>query len=438
MRPIGRLADADTRALLQDASSPLAGVLLGLVALILVAGFGWAAWAEVEEIVRAQGRVEPAGRVKLVNHARGGRVAEVMVREGDQVTAGAPLLRLDPDVREPEHAELLGRWQVRTAEVARLESEAEGTPLAVDPAVVTARPDLVEAEAGLLQARAAALAGRRETLTQAIETRRGAVREALAGVAQRQNGLKLLRQQAEAVSELTERGFYPRIKHTSMQKEVADGEGELERAKAAAAAARAALAESESRLAGLETEWKSEVLAELARARADRDRLREQLRAQDVLLEGMLLRAPVDGIVQDLAVAGPGQAVGANETLLRIVPSEEGLVVEARVANEDIGRLREGLTATVKVHAYDFLRFGSLSGRIARIAADAVPEPLTGNLSYPVTVVTDTARLGAAPGELEIAPGMVVDVELTVGERTILSYLTDRLFRTGEAAFREG
>lgn len=438
MRPIRRMPDEAAKALLQDASSPLAGPLLALVAAVLAGSLAWAAWAQVEEIVRAQGRIEPASRVKLVNHPRGGKVAALMVREGDAVAAGAPLLRLDPDVREPEHAELLGRWQVRAVEAARLESEAESGELAVDPALARARPDLLRAETGLREARAAALAGRRQTLAQTVETRRGEVREAQAAVAQRENGLKLLRQQAEAVRELTERGFYPRIKQAGMEKEVADGAGELEKARAAAAAAFAALAEAESRLAAVETDWRSEVLADLARARAERDRLREQLRAQDVLLEAMVVRAPVDGIVQDLTVAGPGQAVGANETFMRIVPSRDGLVVEARVANEDIGRLREGLAATVKVHAYDFLRYGSLEGRVARIAADAVPEPVTGTLSYPVTVVTDSARLGGAPGQLELAPGMVVDVEVAVGERTILSFLTDRLWKTGEAAFKEG
>lgn len=431
-------SDETMRALLQDASSPLAAALLGLVALILLAGFSWAAWAEVEEIVRAPGRIEPAGRVKLVNHPRGGRVAELFVREGDSVTAGTPLLRLDPDIRGPEHAELLGRWQVLSVEAARLESEAEGGPLSVDPALRAARPDLVEEETRLLEARAAALADRRETLSRSATTRRSAVEEALALVSQRENGLRLLRQQAEAVRGLAERGYYPRIKQTDMEKEVAEAEGELEKARAAVAAARSALAESESRLAGLETEWQSEVLSSLARTRAERERLREQLRAQDVLLEGMVVSAPVDGVVQDLAVTGPGQAVAANETLMRIVPSQVGLVVEARVANEDIGRLREGLGATVKVHAYDFLRFGSLEGRVARIAADAMPDPVDGELAYAVTVVTDSLRLGGRPGELEMAPGMVVDVEVRVGERTILSYLTERLWRTGAAAFREG
>jgi multidrug efflux pump subunit AcrA (membrane-fusion protein) len=122
---------------------------------------------------------------------------------------------------------------------------------------------------------------------------------------------------------------------------------------------------------------------------------------------------------------------------MRLVPEGEGLVVQARVANRDIGRLHLGLKAAVKVRTFDYLRFGTLEGVLQKIAADAAPDPRTGELTYAVTVLIDRDHLGARAGDLAVTPGMVVDVDLKVGERTILSYLTDRIFRWGEA-FREG
>ena len=136
-------------------------------------------------------------------------------------------------------------------------------------------------------------------------------------------------------------------------------------------------------------------------------------------------------------VTAPGQAVAAHETLMKLVPAGEGLVVQAKVANQDVGRLRPGMPATVKVRAFDYLRFGTLEGVLQKVAADATPDPRTGELTYAVTIVTERAHLGAAAGEFDVAPGMVVDVDLKIGERTILSYLTDRIFRLQEA-FREG
>jgi multidrug efflux pump subunit AcrA (membrane-fusion protein) len=112
-------------------------------------------------------------------------------------------------------------------------------------------------------------------------------------------------------------------------------------------------------------------------------------------------------------------------------------VVEAKVGNQDVGRLRPGRPATVKVRAFDYLRYGTLDGTLQKIAADATPDPRTGELTYAVTVVTGRAHLGPGPDEFAVAPGMLVDVDLKVGQRTILSYLTDRILRLREA-FREG
>ena len=202
-------------------------------------------------------------------------------------------------------------------------------------------------------------------------------------------------------------------------------------------AAEAAEAEAESRLQGLETERRSEILTALADATAERDRLAEQLRAQEAILAGLEVKAPAAGIVQEIVVTAPGQAVAAHETLMKLVPRSEGLVVQAKVANRDVGQLRPGMPAKVKVRAFDYLRYGSLDGVLQKVAADAAPDPRTGELAYAVTVLTLRGHLGSRTGEFEVVPGMVVDVDLKIGERTILSYLTDRIFRFQEA-FREG
>lgn len=428
----------DARSLLESRTSPWAGALVLAIAALLGAALAWSAWAEVEEVVTATGRVEPAGKVKLVNHPRGGRVAELFVRNGDRVAAGAPLLRLEEPSEQGTYAELLGRWQVKAVEAARLRAEAEGGPIAVDPQLARERPDLLEGQERLKAARAAALAARREAAQKAVQTRANEVRSAAAEQARIKNSLVLLRQQLEAVNELTERGLYPKLKQVEVERQVAAAEGERAKAEAALAAARAALAEAEARLAALEQEAKSEILDELQRTVAERDRLYEQVVAQVGLLDSLLVRAPVAGIVQDLAVTGAGQSIGANEPILRLVPEGEGLVVEARVANEDIGKVRPGLDAVVKVRTFDFLRYGTLEGKVVKVAADASPDPQGGPASYLVTVVTTRQELGSRPGELALGSGMLVDVELKVGERTILSYLTDRLWRAKEEAFRRG
>lgn len=429
----------DARSLVESRSTPLGGALIVTVALFVVALVAWMGWARVDEVVRAAGRVEPVGRVKIINHPRGGRVAEIMVAEGDRVRAGQPLLRLDPEVKADSYAELVGRYQVKAVEVARLEAEAAGRSApVVDPAVARVRPDLVSAAHGLMQARAQAYAARHEALDRAAQARGSEARTAAAELGRVRNSLVLLRQQLAAVTQLAERGLYPKLKLVAMKRQVSDAEGEVEKTKASLAAARAAAAEATSRLASLEKDWRSRILSDLGTSRAELDRLREQLDGQKALLDGLVVRAPVAGIVQELAVAAPGQSVSANEPLMKLVPTDKGVLVEARVANADIGKVRVGMPAAVKVLAYNFVRHGKLEGKVVKIAADASAVPHGGPPTYAVTVVTGRDYLGRPGSALEIVPGMVVDVEVHTGERTILSYITDRLWRTGDEAFREG
>ncbi|MFO1036766.1 MAG: HlyD family type I secretion periplasmic adaptor subunit [Geminicoccaceae bacterium] len=433
-----RLACPPTAEALIDARLPAAtNALVGGVACLLLAILAWLALAKVEEVVRAPGRIEPAGQVKIINHPEGGRVATIHVANGDRVEAGAPLVTLQADIRSSEHAQLLGRWQVEAAAAARLEAESTGEPLSLTPDLAEQRPDLVAAQASLLGAREGTLASRRDTLAKAVEAKRAEVRTAAAEVGRVRNSLALLRQQLAAVKELASRGLYPELKLVAVQQQVSDAEGQGAKADAALAAAQAGLAESQSRLAGLEREWHTEVLDEAARTTAERDRLAEELRARQVALDDLVVRAPAAGVVQNLAVTAPGQAVAANETLMRLVPADEGLVVVAEVSNEDIGRVHEGMPATVKVRAFDYLRYGTLHGTVRTVAADATADQGGGHLAYEVTVVTDSAYLGDAGQGFAVSSGMAADVDLLVGERTILSYLTDRLFPLREA-FREG
>jgi HlyD family type I secretion membrane fusion protein len=423
-------------ALIEGGSPAATNLLIATIAALVGALIGWLALAHVDEVVQAPGRVEPQGKVKIVNHPQGGRVAGLYVHDGDLVATGQALVAFDTALAASERAELLGRWQVKAVEAARLDAEQAGLPLAIDAPLAKARPDLVAAALATLQARRDALSSRREAAARQAQARRGELDTATAELERLRNRMPLVREERDAVRELAKRGLYPNLKRIAVEREASDDAGELAKAEAAAAASRAALAEAQSRLAGVDKEWRSSVLDELGQATAERDRLAEQLRARTGVVQDSVLRAPVAGVVQDLAVAGAGQSVAAHETLMKLVPLGDGLAVEARVANEDIGRVAVGMPATIKVRAFDYLRYGSVEGSVARVAADASPDPKTGALAYTVTVAADTARLGPGPGQLDVVPGMVVDVEVKVGRRTILSYLTDRIFRLKEA-FRE-
>lgn len=428
----------DAEGLVERRHSPAAGLLILAVAAIFAALVGWAGLTEVEQVVRAEGQVEPAERVKVVNHPDGGRIAEIHVAEGDAIEAGQPLVTFDGELVRTELAELAGRWQVKAAEAARLRAEATGEEPAFESELLQERPALVRQQQALLEVRRAAHASRAETLQQTAERRSSE----LASLAAELNGFRssqgLVGKEVTAVRTLAEKGLYPRLRLVALERELNDVVGNTKKAEARIAAAEAAVAEAESRLIGLEREERSAVLAELAEAEAERDRLVEARRRAQALLRNMVVRAPVDGIVQELAVTTPGQSIGSNQPIMKLVPTGGGLVIEARVDNQDVGDVRVGQDARVKVRAFDFLRYGTLAGRVERIAADASVDPESGTYPYRIIVRTDAADLGEGPHRLAVVPGMLVDVDLRVGERTILSYLTDRILHLREDAFRDG
>jgi HlyD family type I secretion membrane fusion protein len=434
-----RLAEflPDAEGVIERRHSPVAGLLIFVVALVFAGVLAWSALTEVEQVVRAEGQIEPADRVKVINHPDGGRIAEVNVVEGQQVAAGAPLLSFDAEQVQTRLVELTGHWQMRTIETARLHAEVTGAAMVVEPEVAQARPDLVAEQQALLISRREAHKSRVQALAQSIEQREKELESVIAEHDRLRASHALLKEQLDAIGGLAEKGLYPRLRVIAVERQLSDLAGDIQKARARRQAAEAALAEAESRYQALEGEERASVLAELATARGERDQLSEARRRQAATLRNLVVRAPVDGIVQDIQVTSPGQSVASNQPLMKLVPTGGALVIEAKVRNRDIGQVRVGQPCKVKVQAYDFLRYGTLSGQVEKIDADAVLDPKSGELTYGILVRTDGAGLVREGLAAKVVPGMAVEIDLLVGERTILSYLTDRIFQLGEEAFRE-
>ncbi len=428
----------DTEGIIACRHSPAAGRLI--IAIALMVGFAllWSGITEVEQVVRADGQVEPAGKVKIVNHPVGGRVADVLVGEGEWVLAGQPLLAFDSELARAELDDLIARWQAKAAEAARLRAEAMNSSLVFDSGLPETRPDLIIQQSDLLKAREQSRGTRRRGLSQAIERFGHEVESLQADLGRLQNSENMLGQQVGAVRNLTEQGLYPRLQLIAAERQLGDIAGDVRKTAARLASARAALAEAKSQRESFELEWRSLALAQLAEVEAERDRLAEARKRQETTLRNLVVRAPADGIIQDLAVTGAGQSVGSNQPLMKLVPTGNGLVIRAMVENRDIGYIELGQSAKIKVRAFDFLRYGSLDGEIVRIAADATADRQDGALRYGITLKTEQSELTDGEEWHSVVPGMKVDVDLFVRKRTILSYLTDRIFRIPDQVFREG
>ncbi|MEX0758733.1 MAG: HlyD family type I secretion periplasmic adaptor subunit, partial [Tistlia sp.] len=347
-------------------------------------------------------------------------------------------IELDPELTEREVGQLQAEVDTLEARTLRLEAEATESELQFPPELVEGRPEAVEAQINLYNARSNALESRLATAREVVAQREQAVRGQQNRIAPLTESLAILRDQAASIATLVEKGYFPAIRYQSVQRQVVEAAGDLAQAESELASARAALKEAESTLDSQRRDWQSQVLDELAATLGERERARTRVAQQSTALRNLVLRAPVDGVVQDLAVTSAGQSVGANQPMMTVVPVGDTLVVETRVRNADIGHLEAGMPAEVKVETFNFIRYGTLKGRVERIAADAVAEEASGQRFYEVEVRTDSTSLTGPDGRpLRVLPGMQAQVDFRIGERTILAYLTDRLRETAAEAFRE-
>ena len=428
----------DTDGIVETRHSPVAGYLIFAIAFMVATILLWAGMTEVEQVVHAEGQVEPAGKVKIVNHPGGGKVAEILVSEGEQVLEGQPLLAFDSEIARAALDDVVNRWQLKAAEVDRLRAEVMDEDPIFGGELPSERPDLIIQQTELLAARRKSRETREKALSQAIRRQSFEVDSLHAELGRLQNSENMMGHQVGAVRRLSEQGLYPKLQLIAAERQLGDITGDIRKTQARLASAEAALSEARSERDGYELEWRSIALAELAELEAERDSLAEARRQQETMLKNLVLRAPAEGIIQELVVAGAGQSVGSNQPLMKLVPTGNGLVIRAHIENEDIGYLRRDQPVKVKVRAFDFLRYGMLNGKVERIAADATFSHEDGAHRYDVMIETEDSELTDGDEWHSVVPGMRVDVDLLVRERTILSYLTDRIFKLPDQVFREG
>jgi len=428
----------EAQAISEARHSPLASLLVLIICGFFIVIIAWAAIAEVDQAVVAQGQVRPGGRVKLVNHPEGGSVADILVRDGDLVHQGDPLLRLDSEIINGEVRRLRGDLQTLEAELARLEAEAGDDAVIRFPAIVAGeRPDLVATHTRLLQARRDSLESRRESAEREIEQAQSDINSFRVRINTLGASRDVLAEQVRSLRTLTDKGHFPFLRFQSVQRQLAETEGQLQETRQSLDSALSALSASKSRRREIDDESRSQVLTQLAETRGARDRTARNLEQATARLERTTVRSPVDGYVQNLVVNNTGQAVRPNEPLMSVVPQSDNLVIEARVANSDISSVEPGQAANIKVRAFDFVKYGALHGKVERVARDANTDEQSGAIFYVVEIRTDRNYLGDIPGRNQVRPGMQVDAELKAGSRSVLSYLTDRVIGTADEAFRE-
>lgn len=371
--------------------------LIRLTALVLVVFLGWAGFASIDEIVRADGEVVSSSRSQIIQNLEGGILAELMVRQGDAVEPGQVLARLRGTKFQTAVDDL--QDQIDTAEIkrARLEAELEGSfSFEVEPELAARAERILASEQALLSARQTDYSSRREG--------------ALAVLEQAQNELKNL-------EDLHKRKIVALI--------------EVNRA-------RTAMSDAEIIYNEIATSFELQRARDYSQVLQDLTSLRQNFRVAVDQLSRTVITSPMKGIVNNMAITTIGGVIRPGEEIVEIIPIGEELFVEARVRPENIASVERGQHATIKLSAYDYTIYGTLQGTVDFISADTFEDDRNANAEpyYRVTVKVDRTALTARQQNIEIRPGMRAQAELQTGSKTVLQYLLKPLYKSKEA-FRE-
>jgi len=420
-------------------------VLAGMLTILLLVGGGgaWAAIARLASAVIAPGVLIVEGDNKKVQHQTGGIVAAIHVKDGDRVAAGAELVTLDETQQRANQNVTRGRLAEFGSRLARLEAERDGAAAVAFPAELEARrgePDVAKAldgEVTLFEARRTALAGQDEQLTKRVEQLDEQIGGLKAQKAAKELELELIKGELVGLEELLAKGHVPVTRVIQLKRDTARIEGELGAIVSQIATTRGRVAETELQIIQLKRDFMEKVAEDIRATQAEIAPLVQQLVAVEDELARTHIRAPRAGLVHELAVHTVGGVVAPGETILQIVPEEDALVIESRVATTRVDEVRPGQAAEVAFAGYDSRTTPQLKGTVTFVSADFTTDERTGETFY-------VARVALDPGEIErlegkpIQAGMPVEVFISTGEKTVVDYLVDPIMRTARHALREG
>ena len=410
-------------------------LLFAIVGFIAAAAY-WTSQATIPVIARGDGRVIPSGQIQVVQHLEGGIVAEILVKEGQFVKQGDTLLRVNDVQFESKFSEDYAQYLGLLASRHRLEAEVSGKNPSYSKEVIEGDPRLAESENALFRARRSELEQSVAVLQQLVHQRRQELVEIDSRITQLRRSLALAREELAITAPMVAQGVTSRIELIRIERGVNDIEGTLETARQSVPRARSAQREAEGRIREKRATFRAQTLAQLNDTKVKLNALGEVLTSMRDRVQRTAVRSPVDGTIKQLNVNTVGGVIRPGMDLVEIVPAEDNLLVEARIRPADIGFLHPDQEATVKITAYDYAIFGSLDARLEQISADSIVDE-KGESYFQVRVRTDKNYLGDEDDPKKIIPGMVAQVDIMTGDRTVLDYLLKPILRARGMAFTE-
>ena len=424
------------------------------LAALFVCFFVWAYYAKLDRVTRGEGKVVPSSQVQIIQSLDGGILQDLYVKEGMLVTKGQPLARIDDTRFRSDMAQQTQEVDALRADIIRLRSELSSILIAnvkdwklqikIEQKILQFPEDLQTTAATLVERQQDEYIGRLNSLenqvaiqAQQIKQRQQEIKEIESKINTLKSSLRLANREMRLTRPLAEKNIVPEVEYLKLQRTVNDLNGEINSLRTQIPRQQSALEESILKRRELVFAFRTDARAQLNEKQGVLSRITEaQVGVKDKVTKA-LITSPVVGTVKTLHINTLGGVVKPGQVLLEIVPTEDKLLVEAKIIPKDIAFIRVGLPARVKITAYDFTRYGGLEGVVEHISADTTQDE-EGNSFYIVRIRTNESSMNRKDkDDMPIIPGMLTSVDVMVSKRTVLEYMLNPLLRAKEMALRE-
>lgn len=407
--------------------------LLHVMALTIVLLFVWAAFAEIDEVTRGEGKVIPSRQIQILQSLDGGVVTEIFIKEGDVVEKGELLVQLDTTRSESTLRENEAEYISLEIKAARLSAIANDTPFQAPEDIMQRAPKLVEQEMALFQSSRDQLTAEMAIASQQLIQREQELIEIMSRYNEAGKAHKLANREWIVTRPLMESGAVSEVELLRLEREVSSLRGERDQALAQLNGVKAAISEAKRKQEEVELGFKNRIREELSTTEARLSTLQQVRSGLSDRVKMTEVRSPVRGTISRLFFNTIGGVVSPGKEVIEVVPLDDSLLLEAKIKPKDIGFLSPSQEAVVKFTAYDFVVYGGLEAVVEHIGADTVMDE-EGNPFYTIRVRTKKSQFG---DDKPIIPGMVAQVDILTGKKTILAYLLKPVSRAKQYALTE-
>lgn len=426
----------ETYLRLMDGPDRRSHLLLWSMFAFVIIALIWAKFAILDEVTHASGKVIPSRQIQIVQNLDGGIVREILTKEGETVAANQIIMHIDDTRFASSYRESIMERANLSADIARLSALAEGKDLKLPDELPVKFPKVAENARSVYSAQKNEQSSKVASLDEQVRQKASEIEELKSRISQLERSYGLVSKELNMTRPLIKAGAVSEVEVLRLEREANDLQGQLNAAKLSVPRALAALNEANSKINEINTSNQASIYDELNKAKSRYSQLEETLTALKDRVVRTAVRSPVKGIVKKININTIGGVITPGMNIVEIVPLDDSLLIEARIDPKDIGFIHPGANAMVKLTAYDYSIYGGLKGKVEQISADSMLDDKD-RAYYQIRVRTQKNYIGNDHKKLVIIPGMLTNVDVITGRKSVLDYILKPVLKTKQNALTE-